>query len=128
MKPSWAMIPAQSCKSAGRSNWRTFVREAGARGGIAGAALSHGRERVVDLLAELIGQASVAAGAPVPPPEELQALAGMLQGAVEQIANWWERHPEEPIEAVALRAMNLTWQGFGNLSAGRIWSPPRDGA
>lgn len=121
----WAGILAQlGFIDEHRAEWRAFVREAGARGGLAGAALSQGRERVVDLLGDLIEQAARAAGAPVPPRKEVEASAHMLQGAVEQIASWWERYPEEPLESVALRAMNLVWQGFGDLAEARIWLPP----
>jgi len=122
----WAGILAQlGFIEEHRAEWRAFVREAGARGGLAGAALSQGRERVVGLLGDLIEQAARAAGAPVPPRKEVEASAHMLQGAVEQIASWWERYPEERLESVALRAMNLTWQGFGDLVEARIWLPPR---
>lgn len=120
----WAGILAQlEFIEKHRTEWRAFVREAGARGGLAGAALSHGRGRVIELLGELVAQATRAAGAPMPPEKEIEAYAHMLQGAVEQIANWWERYPDEPLESVALRAMNLTWQGFGDLAEGRFWLP-----
>jgi AcrR family transcriptional regulator len=122
----WAGILAQlGFIDEHRAEWRVFVREAGARGGLPGAALSHGRDRVVALLAELIEQATSTTGSPMPPSREIEALAHMLQGTVEQIANWWERHPEERLESVALRAMNFTWQGFGDLGEARIWRPPR---
>lgn len=104
--------------------WRAFVREAGERGGLPGAALSQGRDRVITLLAELVEQAAHAGGGPVPPAKEIEASAHMLQGTVEQISRWWERYPEESLESVALRAMNMAWQGFGDLTEGRVWLPP----
>lgn len=121
----WAGILAQlGFIEEHRAEWRAFVNEAGARGGLPGKALSQGRDRVIELLGELVAQAALAAGAPVPPAKELEASAHMLQGAVERIANWWERYPDEPLESVAIRAMNLTWQGFGDLVEARLWLPP----
>jgi len=123
----WAGIRAQlGFINDHRDEWRAFVREAGARGGLPGAALSRGRERVITLLGELVEQANRAAGAAPLPQPEVEASAHVLQGAVERISDWWERYPDESLDGVALRAMNLTWQGFGDLAAGRVWLPPAD--
>lgn len=109
-----------------RGEWRAFVREAGARGGLPGIALSRGRERVIALLGELVIQANRTAGAAQLPQAEVEASAHVLQGAVERIADWWELYPAQPLDSVALRVMNLTWQGFGDLAEGRVWLPPED--
>ena len=107
-----------------RGPWQVFVKGAMARGGLAGEALAQERGRVIDLLAELVAQAARSGQSPVPPGQELKAFAHMLQGIVERIADWWEGYPSEPVEAVALRAMNMAWQGFGDLAQGRAWLPP----
>ncbi|MDX6588239.1 MAG: hypothetical protein QOI31_2712 [Solirubrobacterales bacterium] len=106
-----------------RDEWRGYVRDAANRGGEPGRALAQGRRRVTALLADLVELASQTAGAPVPPEQERDAFAHVLQGAVEQIANWWEEHPDETAHAVALRVMNFAWIGFGGLAEGRFWTP-----
>jgi AcrR family transcriptional regulator len=50
-------------------------------------------------------------------------LARALIGAGESLAVWWEEHPEEPAERVALVLMNFAWNGLGGLVAGRTWTP-----
>lgn len=121
----WAGICAQLRFIAEhQQEWSVFVREAEGMGGEPEATLIRGRDAVTALLADLIGQAARSAGVPPPPSSERAALAHALQGAVERIAQWWERNPDESVEAVALRVMNFSWQGFGNLLEGRIWTPP----
>jgi AcrR family transcriptional regulator len=110
-----------------RAEWNVFVTGAVARGGVAGRALARERERVIDLLADLVEQATQSGPGPVPVRDEAVAFAFMLQGIVERIADWWEQHPGEPVETVALRAMNLAWRGFGELAEGRAWFPPPQG-
>jgi len=119
----WAGINAQLRFIADhRQEWNSYVRQAASLGGEPEAALARGRAAVTDLLAGLIEQAARTAGAPVPPAAELDFLGHVLQGAVERAAHWWEGHPEQPVEAVAMRVMNFAWQGFGDLMEGRIWS------
>ena len=50
-------------------------------------------------------------------------LAHALMGAGESLAVWWEEHPEQPVEQVALVLMNFAWNGLGGLVEGRTWSP-----
>jgi AcrR family transcriptional regulator len=120
----WAGILAQlGFIDRHRDEWRVFVREAPARGGPSQAALAEGRRRVTELLADLMRQALRTAGQPIPQPIEVEAQAHCLQGAVEQIANWWEAYPNEPVEGVAVRVMNFAWQGFGDIIDGRYWLP-----
>lgn len=121
----WAGILAQlGFIDSHRDEWRAYVREAEARGGLPGQVLAQGRGEVTALLAELVRQAIETAGRPVPPQCELDAQACVLQGAVERIAQWWEQFPDEPLERVALRVMNFAWQGFGDMLEGRFWMPP----
>jgi len=119
----WAGIHAQLLFIAEhRQEWNSYVRDAGSLGGEPAAALARGRAAVTALLALLVEQAARTAGGPVPPPAELDFFAHVLQGTVERAAHWWEDHPEEPVEGVALRVMNFSWQGFGDLMEGRIWT------
>ncbi len=121
----WAGIVAQlGFIDENRREWRAFVWGAIAHGGPAGAALVQGRRQVTSLLGELLEGSYRAAGREPPPPDELDAAAHALQGAVEQTAAWWEEHPGESRDAVALRVMNFLWQGFGNLLEQRVWLPP----
>lgn len=120
----WAGIDAQLRFIAEhRREWNSYVRQAASLGGEPEAALARGRAAVTGLLASLIEQAARTGGGPLPPPAEFDFLAHVLQGAVERAAHWWEEHPEEPVEAVAMRVMNFSWQGFGDLMEGRIWTP-----
>ncbi len=121
----WAGILAQlEFIDTHRDEWRLYVVTAPARGGLSQAALADGRRRVTALLGDLMRQAVRSAGLPAPPSQEVDAQAHALQGAVEQVASWWEDHPEEPTAAVALRVMNFAWQGFGNILRGELWLPP----
>jgi len=120
----WAGILAQlEFIDENRSEWRVFVRDAAARGGTPGITLAQGRRRVIALLSDLVESASRAAGAPSLPESERDAFAHALQGAVEQVANWWEEHPGETALAVAMRVMNFAWVGFGGMAEGRFWAP-----
>jgi hypothetical protein len=120
----WAGIVAQLRFIAEhRDEWRVYVREAPLRGGVSAAILAEGREMVTSLLADLVEHAIDTAGAPQPPRLEIEVQAHALQGAVEQVANWWEANPDQPLELVALRIMNFAWQGFSNQLEGRFWFP-----
>lgn len=109
-----------------RSEWRVFVREAPLRGDLAAATLSEGRRVVSRLIAELLGRALQAADAPATDPLELEIQAHALLGAVDQVAEWWEAHPTQPRELMALRIMNFAWQGFGDLLNEQLWLPPTE--
>ena len=120
----WAGIVAQlGFIDRHRGEWRVFVREGPARGALSQAALAEGRQRVTALLADLMRQVLQGPDRPGPPAREIEAQAHCLQGAVEQVANWWESYPDESVEAVALRVMNFAWQGFGDILEGRFWVP-----
>jgi AcrR family transcriptional regulator len=107
-----------------RREWRVFVREAPLRGGLAAAALLEGRRAVTRLVAALIREAIDSTGRPLPPAPELEVQAHALLGAIDQVAEWWESHPSQPRELIALQIMNFAWQGFGDLLEGRLWLAP----
>lgn len=110
-----------------RSEWRVFVREAPLRGDLAAATLSEGRRVVSLLIADLLGRAIQHTRGPAPQRLELEIQAHALLGAVDQVAEWWEAHPSQPRELMALRIMNFAWQGFGDLLAEQLWLPPTEG-
>lgn len=107
-----------------RDEWHVFVREAPLRGELAATTLTEGRRAITRVIATMIGETLAATHAEVPPAIELEVQARALLGAVEQVAVWWEEHPDQPREIVALRVMNFAWQGFGDLLAGRLWLAP----
>jgi hypothetical protein len=41
-----------------------------------------------------------------------EPLAYAFVGAGESLANWWLEHPEEPIEAMAQRLLDVAWIGL----------------
>jgi hypothetical protein len=41
-----------------------------------------------------------------------EPLAYALVGAGESLANWWLDHPEEPIQAMAQRLLDVAWTGL----------------
>jgi len=54
---------------------------------------------------------------------QVAPMARALAGAVLGLVDWWRRHPDEPKELQAVRAMNLTWRGFERLLEGDLWLP-----
>lgn len=106
-----------------KNEWRVFMREAPLRGGAAAEALASGRSAATSMLSDLLDQVIVTGGAPTLSRLELDAQAHLFQGAVEHVALWWEAHPEQPMELVALRTMNFVWQGAGRLFKGQYWLP-----
>jgi AcrR family transcriptional regulator len=48
-----------------------------------------------------------------------EALAIAFVGAGESLANWWLEHPEEVVEDVTARLMNVAWVGLDALVSGR---------
>ena len=106
-----------------KNEWRVFMREAPLRGGAAAEAVASGRSAATSMLSDLLDQVIVTGGAPTLSRLELDAQAHLFQGAVEHVALWWEAHPEQPMELVALRTMNFVWQGAGRLFKGQYWLP-----
>jgi AcrR family transcriptional regulator len=101
-----------------RDQWRVLRGEPGpfAR------ELARARGRIVELTLHQLDAAT-----PEPLPRaELEPLAHALVGAGEALADWWVDHPEETVEAIALRQMNLIWLGLEGLGQGRVWGPPPD--
>ena len=55
-----------------------------------------------------------------------EALATAFVGAGESLANWWLENPDEAVEDVTARLMNVAWAGIGELVGGRTVSWPTD--
>ena len=49
--------------------------------------------------------------------EDAEAFAHILSGASEQMAKWWRRNPEVPLEEIVTRMMQGVWTGVGQVIA-----------
>lgn len=45
---------------------------------------------------------------------EVQAYAHVVSGGGEQLARWWRRNPDVPLEAVVDRLMTVAWDGLSS--------------
>jgi len=87
------------------------------------ARAAYGVEAMAEVVEELMGEVALAQGLSEPLAAQTAPLARALAGAVMALADWWRRHPEEPKELQALRAMNFAWRGLEGLLEQRWWIP-----
>jgi AcrR family transcriptional regulator len=96
----------------------TFVQEQGRRwdmlfgGGaaVAGAVAEEAAElrfQTAEKIAALVTSA-----APGVPAEHALAYAHAISGCGEQLAKWWRRHPDVPLEDIVDRQMEILWSGL----------------
>jgi AcrR family transcriptional regulator len=112
-----------------RDEWSIFFVEASGRGGAAAARIGELRREIRAALTTLLGQTAADAGISSELVSEIEAQAQALMGAVESVAEWWLRHPEEGSARLhALRLMNFAWMGYGDLLRGELWLPPAEDA
>lgn len=52
-------------------------------------------------------------------PDEVSAYAHVVSGGGEQLARWWRRHPDVPLEVVCERLMTVAWDGLNALVEAR---------
>ncbi len=104
-----------------------YPLEGQAPGGALGARATYGMNAMAELVGELMAEAARARGLNEDALAQIAPLAQALTGAVVALIDWWRRHPEEPKEVHALRAMNFAWRGFEQLLEGRVWLPPPPG-
>lgn len=50
--------------------------------------------------------------------EAIEIFGALLTGAVQQLALWWDEHPQVPRERLVTRVMEFAWLGFERLRAG----------
>ena len=79
------------------------------------------RREMAGLVGDLLRRAAEAEGLDVG--ELAEQLAGALIGAGGSLAAWWEEHPDESAERMALVLMNFAWNGLGGLVRGEGWTP-----
>jgi AcrR family transcriptional regulator len=96
-------------------------------GGALGARATYGMNAMVELVGELMAESARARGLNEDALAQIAPLAEALAGAVVALIDWWRRHPDEPKEVHALRAMNFAWRGLEQLLDGRVWLPPAPG-
>jgi AcrR family transcriptional regulator len=106
-----------------REGWRILYRSGPARSGPFAAGLAGTRAAMAEALTRLFGYTATDKGV-APVGAHIEPLAHAFAAAAEAMAEWWLAHPKEPKEVPALRLMNFAWQGFGDLLAGELWTPP----
>jgi AcrR family transcriptional regulator len=104
-----------------RDEWRLLHRHEDAP---VAELVGRARAQVVALVGRQLEEAGRARANAAVPAEELEPLAQALVGAGESLAGWWLENSDQPAEEMALVLMNLVWLGFGELAAGRRWTPP----
>jgi len=92
-------------------------------GGALGARATYGVVAMTEMVEGLMADSARARGLPEEMVAQVAPMARALAGAVLGLVDWWRRHPDEPKELQAVRAMNLTWRGFERLLAGELWLP-----
>ena len=104
-----------------RDGWAVLYRQARGQQPFAGASAEM-RERMVEVVAMMLGRALAATGREVRD-TDLQVMAYTLVGASESLADWLADHPEADPEKTATRMMNVAWLGAGQLLRGETWTP-----
>ncbi|MGW5973075.1 TetR/AcrR family transcriptional regulator [Streptomyces sp. NPDC055186] len=117
--------------------WTVLHLQARTHGEVFAAEVARMRAEVVAFVTELILAAarealpralgrSRAGGTPMNPdlPEgEVSGLAEALVGAAEALADWANATPGVTARQASATLMNFSWEGLGDLMAGRRWSP-----
>jgi AcrR family transcriptional regulator len=104
-----------------RDGWAVLYRQARGEQPFAGA-LTEMRERMVEVVAMMLGRTLAAGGREVRD-TDLEVMAYALVGASESLADWLADHPEADPEKTATRMMNVAWLGAAQLLRGETWTP-----
>lgn len=110
-----------------REGWKRFFLEPVAHGDEAAAVVEELRERAVGQVSEMFARGVRDAGLTLELDieSEIPPQVYILVGGVESLARWWVAHPDQATaETLALRLVNHSWLGFGDLLEGRLWLPP----
>jgi len=92
-------------------------------GGTLGARATYGVYAMTEMVEGMLADAARAQGMQEEALAHVAPMARALAGAVLGLVDWWRRHPDEPKELQAVRAMNLVWRGFERLMEGELWLP-----
>jgi hypothetical protein len=102
---------------AGLSAYFRFVRDRPARfallygPGAAGGPLAEQASELRFATAQQISTLFIAAD-PEVPPQDAVAHAHIVSGGAEQLAKWWQRNPDVPLETVVERIVIVFWDGL----------------
>lgn len=110
-----------------KDSWLVLHRQASEHGGPFAAEHRQLRARAIELVAALVVSAagrSEHAQVGAAAQRTGESLAAAVVGAGESLADWWLDNPNESARHLAERMMDVVWAGFGNLMAGRPWTPP----
>lgn len=108
-----------------RREWSVFYVEGAGRGGAAAERINQLRGEIADAVTVLLRRTALEAGISPELETELEVQARAAIGSAEALARWWIEHPAEAdADLLALRLMNFTWMGWGDLLEGDIWLPP----
>jgi AcrR family transcriptional regulator len=102
--------------AANRDGWAVIHRHA--RGPFA-AERAVMRAAMIDVVTGMLRRAVLRE----PPDADLYAVAHVLVGAGESLADWLVDHPDESPDGTAGRLMNIVWLGAGQLLDGASWRP-----
>ncbi|MFC0526141.1 TetR/AcrR family transcriptional regulator [Phytohabitans kaempferiae] len=105
-----------------RDGWAVLYRQARGQQPFASASAEM-RERMVEVVAVMLGRALAAEGREVRD-IDLEVTAHALVGASESLADWLADHPEADPEKTATRMMNIVWMGAAQLLRGETWTAP----
>lgn len=98
-----------------RDGWSVLYRRARAQGDPFANGINAIRDRTIRVVAALLERAVTEAGAPMPPHQELLAMAHVVVGGCEAMADWvLDREDADP-RLVARRTMDLAWLGLSGL-------------
>jgi AcrR family transcriptional regulator len=95
-----------------REEWSVLFSELAARGAPFSREVAAVRRTITDRTAALFDIVLERAGIHPADVGGTEPLAYAFVGAGESLANWWLEHPEEPIEAMAQRLLDVAWIGL----------------
>jgi AcrR family transcriptional regulator len=103
-----------------RDGYSVLFSEMAAGGGPFRPEVSAIRRQIVELVMMLLEQLAERSGVDPDSFGGTEPLAHAYVGAGESLANWWLEHPEETVDDVADRLINLTWRGLRDLLGGQV--------
>jgi AcrR family transcriptional regulator len=98
-----------------REEWSVLFGELAARGAPFSREVAAVRRAITSRTATLFDLVLERAGIDPANVGGTEPLAYAFVGAGESLANWWLDHPEEPIEAMAQRLLDVAWTGLKSL-------------
>jgi AcrR family transcriptional regulator len=106
-----------------RESWRVLHRQAASHGGPFSDEVVAMRDRAITLVDGLLVRSARRRGLDEQATRATEAMAAALVGSAESLADWWLDHPDISDKLLASWLMNLAWMGFGDLVAGKVWTP-----